>query len=115
MTPNKKNFDNIAVIIVCAVFLISMLMFNIVKSIYISISMLVFYAIIAVNWEKRKQLWFLLLMSVLVMAHLVAIILFDGSLPKGPALAYVVPVTFADGFLMLTIVNMIGSVISRRK
>jgi hypothetical protein len=54
-------------------------------------------------------------MALFSTAHFTAIPLLNLQLPKGPALSYVVPAMFAEGFAMFGILKLLASRLSTVK
>lgn len=59
--------------------------------------------------ESRREVWFWVTMALFASAHIAAILLLSFRLPRAPALSYVVPAMFADGFAMFVILNVLAS------
>lgn len=73
----------------------------------------IMYSLITVMKAYRREVWFWVTIALFASAHIAAIILLPAfQLPKGPALSYVVPAMFADGFTMLGILKLLASRLS---
>ena len=70
------------------------------------------YGLITVMKAYRREVWFWVTMALFASAHIAAILLLSFRLPQGPALSYVVPAMFADGFAMFGILNLLASRLS---
>ena len=111
----RDSIDLLAIALVCAIFVVCSLFLDKFKSTAISVALLVFYALIAVNWYNRRRGWFWLLIVALAVVHVAAIAMLDVLVPEGPALAYIVPAAFIDGFAMYGLVNWLEMRMSRCK
>jgi hypothetical protein len=73
------------------------------------------YALVTVMKDYRQEVWFWVTIAFFASAHAAAILLLKFQLPKGPALSYVVPAMFADGFAMFGILKLLASRLSAIK
>jgi hypothetical protein len=73
------------------------------------------YALVTVMKDYRQEVWFWVTIAFFASAHAAAMLLLKFQLPKGPALSYVVPAMFADGFAMFGILKLLASRLSAIK
>jgi hypothetical protein len=71
----------------------------------VAVSFFSIYVVISLNWRLRDARWFQILISGFVIFHAAVVAFCDAQLPRGPAMAYIVPIMFADIFGMLGIVG----------
>lgn len=105
MTRNKT--DNLAILIVCGVFIVSLFVVDEFKAIAVGVSLISLYANLAAQWDNRHEKWLWISLSLLAAVHIVAIYWLDLTVPEGPALGYIVPAVFADGFAMFAVLKLV--------
>jgi hypothetical protein len=98
----------VAILIVCGNFVSPF------KNNAIGVTYFVFFATIYIQSEYRRNTWFWAALGLLLIVHVLIIVFVDVPLPPGPAMAYVVPAFFIDGFFVFVTVNLIGKSIAER-
>lgn len=75
----------------------------------------VLYALVTVMWNYRGENWFWLTIAVFALIHFLAISFIPFQFPPGPAISYVAPAMFIDGFAMFGILRWLASKLSTDK
>jgi hypothetical protein len=77
------------------------------RAFFVAMTIFVFYAIISVDWDKRREARFWGVLSTFAIAHIIALSLFKIPHLKGSSLAVALPFMFIDGFVMWGVMNFI--------
>src|SRR5947209_12876061 len=70
------------------------------KGVGVAAALLLVYLQVEAMWDYRREKWLWVSLTVIALAHLVAIWLIPYRLPRGPAIAFVLPLVMTDGFLL---------------
>lgn len=111
----QNTIDNLVVVGIAVVLVGLCFVIDTIKATLIAVTLCAFYAITAVYWKRRWERWLWYVLVPAAAVHVIAIILLHGSLPTGPALAYVTPIMFADAFALYGLVRFADTFASRGK
>jgi flagellar basal body-associated protein FliL len=113
LTSDRKR-NLLGLILPAGVFGVLMLVTSEEKALALTITAFVLGAVV-VTTDHQREAWFWVTIIIMAVTHIAAIFLYRFTLPSGPALAYVAPATFADGFAMFGIVDLLASRFSAKK
>ncbi len=102
---NERKYDWLAIIAMLPVFVAIWHFSTQEKALATSGTLFLFYVLISVMWNCRREKWFWLAIAVLVLIHVAVIWLVPFQLPTGPSLTYVLPIMMADGFAMFGVLR----------
>lgn len=102
----NRSLDLAAIVCGVAILAIAHHFLSAFKANVVAIGFAALYVAISSYWVNRSKVWFWLVVGSAFLAHLLVAIFVDAKLPEGPALTYVAPALFADGFLLVGIMRL---------
>lgn len=104
-SPNERERAWLMVIPVVALYLGLQNVIKEERAFLTSLSVYTFYVIISVEWRRRYDGRFWLLLSVFAIIHVIAIAFIRFPHFDGPSIAVALPFMFLDGFAMWGVLN----------
>jgi hypothetical protein len=105
MKANEKTRDWLVLLATIPVFALTWQISSRRDAVIFVSLILLFYIVISSKWHLRKSGWFWICILVFGAVHLMIVGLTNLTIPRGPAISYVVPIVFADGLIMYGLVT----------
>jgi hypothetical protein len=109
---NERKGDWLMLIAMAIVFILVSVFSTTEKAVASAGTVCLMYALVTAMSDYRHETWFWVTITIFATAHIAAILLISFQLPQGPALSYVVPAMFVDGFAMFGVLKLLASKLS---